>query len=96
MPLPRTRKRAPGCVPPGMFSSSRPLSVGTLTSPPSAIVWKGIGQLAIEVVPLAMEERVLLDVDDDVEVAGRSAGGAVLAFAVEAQPLARWRCRRES
>ena len=35
-----------------------------------------------------MEERVLLDVDDDVEVARRTAGGAVLAFAVEAQPLA--------
>jgi hypothetical protein len=31
---------------------------------------EGNGQLAIEVVSLAMEERVLLDVDDDIEVAG--------------------------
>ena len=45
-------------------------------------------QLAIEIVAFAMEEVVVLDVDDDVEIAGRAAGGAVLAFALQAQPLA--------
>ena len=45
-------------------------------------------QLAVEIVPFAVEESVLLDVDDDVEVAGGTAGGAMLAFAVQAQPLA--------
>ena len=57
--------------------------------PPSASVGKLTGDLAVEVVFLALEERVLLHVDDDVEIAGRAAGGAVLAFAVEAQALAR-------
>src|SRR5262249_53631981 len=44
--------------------------------------------LAVEVVLFAMEERVLLHVDDDVEIARGAAGGAVLAFAIQAQPLA--------
>ncbi len=88
MPLPRSLKRAPGCVPAGTCTSSRPSSVGTLIVPPSASVGKRDRHLAIEVVFLAMEERVLLDVDDDVEIARRAAGGAVLALAVEAQPLA--------
>ena len=45
--------------------------------------------LAVEVVLLAMEERVLLHVDDDVEIAGRAAGRTVFAFAVQAEPLSR-------
>ena len=53
-------------------------------------------QLAVEVVLFAMEERVLLHVDDDVEVAGRAAGGAVLAFARGGAAAGRWRSRRES
>ena len=43
MPLPRSLKRAPGCVPAGTCSSSRPSSVGTLIVPPSASVGKLIG-----------------------------------------------------
>src|SRR5262245_8870350 len=35
-----------------------------------------------------MEERMLLDMNDDVEVAGGTSLGAVLAFTVEAEPLA--------
>ena len=44
--------------------------------------------MAVEVVVFAMEDVVVLDVDDDVEIARRAAGGSVLAFAVQAQALA--------
>ena len=43
-----------------------------------------------------MEERVLLHVDDDVEVALRAAGSAVFALAVEPQALAGGDARQES
>src|SRR5215471_9112911 len=43
--------------------------------------------LAVKVVPLAVEERVLLHVDDDVEVAGRAASRTVLSLAVETKAL---------
>src|SRR5205823_2234397 len=44
--------------------------------------------LAIEIVPLAMEKRVFLHVDDDVVIAGRTAGRSVLPLAVAApEPL---------
>src|SRR6185369_11952180 len=46
------------------------------------------GNLAEEVHAVAAEERVLTHVHDDVEVAGRSAGGAGFAFADEPQLLA--------
>ena len=45
-------------------------------------------QLAVEVVVVALEERVVGDDDDDVEIAGRPALDAVLAFAGQAQALA--------
>src|ERR1041385_5666346 len=44
--------------------------------------------LAEQIVAIAVEERVLLHVDDDVEVAGRTAAGTRLAFAAQAQALA--------
>ena len=44
--------------------------------------------LAVQVVAVALEERVLLHVDDDVEIAGRAAARAGFAFAAEAQALA--------
>ena len=53
-------------------------------------------QLAEQVVAVAVEELVLLDVDDDVEIARRAAGAAVLAFVLEAQLLAGGDARRES
>ena len=56
--------------------------------PPIASVGKLTVQLAIQIVVLAMEDVVVLHVDDDVEVARRAAGGAVLALAVQAQALA--------
>src|SRR5262249_41984834 len=49
---------------------------------------EGHRQLAVEIVLLAVEQRVILDVHDDVEIAGRAAGAAVFPLAVEAQPLA--------
>ena len=80
---------APLCVPSGIDSDSSPSSVGTFTLPPSAMVAKPSAQLAVQVVVLAPEHRMLRHVDDDVEIAGRSALGAVLAFAGQAQALAR-------
>src|SRR5215831_1520508 len=46
------------------------------------------GNLAEEVVSVAPEELVLLDVNDDVEAAGWSAGGSGFAFAGHSQLLA--------
>src|SRR5205085_4850373 len=43
--------------------------------------------LAIEVVVLAVKERMFLHVHDDVKVARRAAGGAVFALAIQTQPL---------
>ena len=54
----------------------------------------GISQ--IQVVAFAVEERMLLHVDDDVEVAGRAAGRAVFPFAVQPKLLAGGDAGRES
>src|SRR3982751_2186684 len=43
--------------------------------------------LAIEIVVFAMEERVLLHVNDHVKVSRRTAGAAVFSFAIEPQAL---------
>ena len=43
--------------------------------------------LAEEIVAVAPEELVLVDVDDDVETAGRAAAGAGFAFVLEPQLL---------
>ena len=51
------------------------------------------GHVDVEVVALALEDLVRLDVDDDVEIAGRAAGRAVLALAAEAAAAGRRRCR---
>ncbi len=56
--------------------------------PPSASVGNGDRHLAVEVVLLPVEERVLLHVHDDVEIARGAAGTAVFALAIEAQALA--------
>src|SRR6185369_17188104 len=45
--------------------------------------------LAVEIVPFALKERVLLHVDDDVQVAGGSAVGPGLALAAQTHALAR-------
>ena len=43
---------------------------------------------AVQVVAVALEERVLLHVDHDVEIAARTAAGPRFAFAAQAQTLA--------
>jgi hypothetical protein len=48
---------------------------------------EGNRELAVEIVAFAMEERVLLHVNNDVEVARRATLAAVLALAVQAEPL---------
>src|SRR5207248_8359962 len=50
--------------------------------------------LAEQIVAVAPEELVLLHVDDDVEVAGRTAAGARFAFALQPQLLAGGNTRR--
>src|SRR5262245_42689607 len=55
---------------------------------------EGDRQLAVEIVAFPVEECMLLHVDDDVEVSRRTAGAAVLAFAVQAQALPRGDARR--
>src|SRR4051812_36308020 len=44
--------------------------------------------LAVEVILFTMKERVLLHVDDDVQVSLRPAGAPVFSFAIEPKPLA--------
>src|SRR4029078_11022506 len=56
---------------------------------------EGDRQLAIQIVAFTMEERMLLHVDDDVEIAGRAAGAAVLPSPVERQRLAGRDARRD-
>ena len=56
--------------------------------------WELNRQLAVEVIPLAVKEIVILDVDDDVEIAGGAAGAAMLPFAGEAHLLACGNTRR--
>ena len=51
--------------------------------------------LAGEIVAVAVKERVLLDADDDVEIAGRPALRARFALAGEPQPLPGGDARRE-
>src|SRR6185312_1941167 len=50
--------------------------------------------LTIQIVVFPLEERLLLHVNDDVEITRRTAGAAMLSFAVESEPLtgrnARW------
>src|SRR4029453_15520221 len=43
--------------------------------------------LAIQIVPVAPEELVVAHLDHDVEIAGRSTGGPMLALALQPQPL---------
>ena len=88
MPLPRSLKRAPGCVPSGTLTSSSSVERRHADLAAERERREVDRHLAVEVVAVALEERVLLHVDDDVEVAGRAAGRAVLAFALEPQPLA--------
>ena len=52
------------------------------------MTWERHGHFDEQVVLLAMEDGMRPDVNDDVEIAGRAAERAVLAFAVQAQPLA--------
>ena len=96
MPLPRSLKRAPGLGAGRNLDSSSPFIVGTRSSPPSASIGKLTGSSQYEIVFLAMEERVVLHVDDDVEIARRAAGRSVLALAVQPQALAGRDARQES
>ena len=96
MPLPRRRNTCPVCVSGGTFTLAEPSSVGISISPPRAAVREADRHLAMQVVAVALEDRVLLEVDHDVEVARRAAVHAGLAFARQADAVALVDARRES
>ena len=88
MPLPRSRNVVPDCVPDGTSTvSSSSSSAGHDDLAAERERREVHRHLAVQVVAVALEELVILHVHDDVEIAGRAAGRAVLALAVEAQPL---------
>ena len=89
MPLPRTRNVAPLWVPAGIGEwllavERRNLDLATERER-GEVEWN----LAVQVVPVPLEKRMLLHVDDDVEVAGRAAARTRFAFTTEAQALSR-------
>ena len=90
MPLPRSRNTVPVAVPSGIFSVSRARRrrVGHVDLAAERQRREVHRNLAREIVAVALEERMLLDLDDDVEIAGRPAERAGFAFAREPQPLA--------
>ena len=89
MPLPRSlnRARRPACRT-GSCTSSSTVERRHLDRCRRARASGSDRHLAIEIVFLAMEERVLLHVHDDVEIAGGPPALPCFAFAIEAQPLA--------
>ena len=72
-----------------------PSSVGTSTLPPSAAVHERHRRAAIEIVAVALEDRVLRHRDEDVEIARRPAIEAGLAFARKADARAFLDARRD-
>ena len=86
MPAPRWRNCLPDWMPAGMLDLVRLLveARAPRCSPPSAAVVKLTGQRANRVVPSRWKIGVAGEVDEDVEIAGRAAAHAGLAFAGEA------------
>ena len=78
---------APLGVPAETSTVEFPAGSSTLNDPPIAMMWNGHRHFGVQVVLLAPEDGCGRDVDDDVEIAGRAAGRAVLAFAMQAQSL---------
>ena len=87
MPLPRRRNIEPVCVPSGIFSVSVPSDEGHLDLAAERQRREVQRDFAVQIVAVALEERVLLHVNDDVEIAGGAALRAAFAFAVEAHAL---------
>ena len=78
--------RHPRAFPATITIFSGPSSVGTSISPPEHERRKRQVELHDDVVAFAREDVVVRDRQDDVEVAGRAAVRARVAFAVEPQP----------
>ena len=89
MPLPRTRKLVPGCVPFGNVERMRAVECRHVDGAAERQRGELHRHLAVQVVALTVEVRVVGDVEDDVEVALGTAAGAVFALAAEPHPLAR-------
>ena len=88
MPLPRSTRTSPGCVPGGSSSSTGPSSVSTATVAPSAACDDRQVDLREDVVALAHEPRVGLHAHEHVDVAGAAAERAGVALAGDADALA--------
>ena len=87
IPLPRSLSVVPVCVPVRHFDR-----LGSVECPHLDLAAEGDGRevhrdLAEQVVPVAAEELVLLDVDDDKQVARRAAGRARFAFVLQPKLL---------
>ena len=72
----------------GTLNGSSPSSVGNPDLAAERERREVERHLAVEVVAVALEERMVLHVDDDVEVARRTARASGFAFAGQTQPLA--------
>ena len=94
MPRPRSVNVAPLCVLSGTVKASSPSSVGIrdlAAQRERRVVQRDFAE---QIVAVALEERMVLDVDDDVQVAGRSARRARLRLRRSGAGAGRWRCPR--
>src|ERR1039458_4601233 len=96
MPLPLRRRIFPDCVAGGIFSLALPLNVGTsvFVADAGRRLREADRRFDYHVVVLAHEHRMLFDVNDDVEIALRSAAVAGLAPAAQLEPRAVVHARR--
>ena len=72
IPFPRSLKSLPVCVSDGIFSFTRPSSVGTSSSPPSAASPKTYGDFAKKISAFPLKNFMRLNVHLDIEIAGRA------------------------
>ena len=86
MPRPRSLNTSPDCVPGGIFNSCGPVERGHLDLRAQRRLRVGDRHANDQVLPLALEQRVLLDRDEAVAVAARAAVGARFPLAGQPQP----------
>ena len=87
-PLPRSLISVSGWVPGLISTSSSPSTVGTVIRVPSAACAIEIDAIVVELGPFAGQRLVRLDVDRDVQAAGRAAARPDLALVREADLVA--------
>ena len=96
MPRPRSRSRAPFCVPAGIESCAVvPRRVGTWTVPPAIAVASGVATRTARSLPVRVKIGMRPDVHPDEEVAPRTAVSAGAALPRRAHPGAVVDARRD-